>query len=103
MPSSVTKTPLLDHHQRAGATLAEFSGCILPETFGDWETEWRAARESVALFDTNWHAIFVFRGPDRVRYLNAIVSNDVKALNEDRGTLALLLNPHGHILFELEI
>jgi folate-binding protein YgfZ len=97
------KTPLLDHHQRAGATVAEFSGCVLPEAFGDWESEWRAAREGVALFDTNWHGIFVFRGPDRVRYLNAIVSNDVKALSEDQGTLALLLNPQGRILFELEI
>lgn len=97
------KTPLLDHYRRVGARLSEFAGCVLPDSFGDWEAEWRAARKSVALFDTNWHAIVVFSGPDRVRYLNAIVSNDVKGLAENQGTLALLLNPQGHILFELEI
>lgn len=65
--------------------------------------EYRAARERVALFDTNWHAVVELTGPDRVRYLNAIVSNDVKSLGEGFGTLALLLNPQGHILAELEI
>ncbi len=65
--------------------------------------EYRAAREAVAIFDTNWHTIVELTGPDRVRYLNAIVSNDVKTLGEGRGTLALLLNPQGHILAELEI
>jgi folate-binding protein YgfZ len=96
-------TPLLDHHRRVGAKLGEFCGCMLPEAFADWVSEWRAARESVALFDTNWHAILVLRGLDRVRYLNAIVSNDIRVLGEDQGALALLLNAQGHILFELEI
>ncbi len=96
-------TPLLAQHQAAGATFTDFFGCTLPEKFADWESEWRVARESVALFDTNWHAIVTLRGPDRVRYLNAIVSNDVRSLGEDQGTRALLLNPQGHILFELEI
>lgn len=97
------QTPLLAQHQAAGATLADFCGCTLPQRFSDWQSEWRAARESVALFDTNCHAIAVLRGPDRVRYLHAIVSNDVRSLGEDEGTRALLLNPQGRILFELQI
>ena len=96
-------TPLLHEHQVAGATLASFHGCNLPETFTTFAEEYRAARDAVAIFDTNWHAIVELTGPDRVRYLNAIVSNDVKSLGEGRGTLALLLNPQGHILAELEI
>src|SRR5271170_3719127 len=96
-------TPLLDEHKIAGATLASFHGCILPDTFTTFADEYRAAREAVAIFDTNWHTIVELTGPDRVRYLNAIVSNDVKTLGEGRGTLALLLNPQGHILAELEI
>jgi len=96
-------TPLLAQHQAAGATLGDFSGCRLPDKFGDWEAEWRVARESVALFDTTCHAIVILRGPDRVRYLHAIVSNDVRSLGEDEGARALLLNPQGHVLFELEI
>jgi folate-binding protein YgfZ len=96
-------TPLLDLHKLAGATLATFHGCVLPDTFATFAEQYRVAREAVAIFDTNWHTIVELSGPDRVRYLNAIVSNDVKSLGEGRGTLALLLNPQGHILAELEI
>src|SRR5690348_1464705 len=95
---------LLIHHESQGATIGTFSGCRLPESFApDWKDEWRLARETVALFDTNWHAIAVLTGPDRVRYLNAIVSNDVQSLAAGQGTLALLLDSRGHILAELEI
>ena len=87
----------------AGARFGEFNGCRLPELFAGFEAEYRAARERVAIFDTNWHTVVELTGPDRVRYLNAIVSNDVKGLGEGFGTLALLLNPQGHILAELEI
>ena len=87
----------------AGAKPGEFFGCILPGTFAGFQAEYRAARESAAIFDTNWHATFALSGPDRVRYLNAIVSNDVKSLGEGHGLLALLLNPQGRILAELEI
>jgi folate-binding protein YgfZ len=96
-------TPLLDEHKIAGATFASFHGVTLPDAFSAFADEYRAAREAVAIFDTNWHTIVELTGPDRVRYLNAIVSNDVKSLGEGRGTLALLLKPQGHILAELEI
>ena len=99
----IMETPLLQEHHAAGATLASFHGATLPEQFTSLADEYRAAREAVAIFDTNWHTVVELTGPDRVRYLNAIVSNDVKTLGEGRGTLALLLKPQGHILAELEI
>jgi folate-binding protein YgfZ len=97
------ETPLLEKHQAAKATLATFHDFVLPEIFSKFEDEYRAASESVAIFDTNWHAIIELSGPDRSRYMNAIVSNDVKNLGEGHGLLALLLDPKGHILAELEI
>src|SRR6202041_813404 len=99
----IMDTPLLDEHKIAGATLASYHGCTLPDVFTAFADEYRAAREAVAIFDTNWHTTVELTGPDRVRYLNAIVSNDVKTLGEGRGVPALLLNPQGHILTELEI
>ncbi len=96
-------TPLLHEHRAANAHLAEYHGCLLPKRFSDLATEYRAAKETAALFDTNWHAIFSLSGPDRVRYLNAVVSNDIKSVGESYGTRALLLNPQGHILAELEV
>jgi folate-binding protein YgfZ len=97
------ETPLIETHRAASARLAEHDGCVLPESFSDLEREYRAARESVAIVDMNWQAIITLTGRDRVKYLHNISSNDIKSLAEGRGTLALLLNPQGHILAELEV
>ena len=97
------ETPLITEHRAADAQLGDFSGCVLPESFSDFQAEYRAGRRSVALFDTNWHAILTLAGPDRVRYLNAMVTNNIQGLADGRGVFALLLNPQGHILVELEV
>jgi folate-binding protein YgfZ len=97
------QTPLLEQHKSENAHLADFNGLELPETFAGFDAEYRAARESVAIFDTGWNAIWFIGGRDRVQYFHNITSNDIKSLANGRGTLALLLNPQGHILAELEI
>jgi folate-binding protein YgfZ len=101
--TAVFETPLLVAHRAAGARVGEFSGCLLPEGFSDFDTEYRAARDSAALFDTNWRLTGYFTGRDRVKYLHAITSANVKDLAADHGMLAVLLNPQGRILAELEL
>src|SRR3981189_422473 len=95
-------TPLAATHERAGAKMGVWFGCALPDTFGDAATEFRQARESVALIDKNYRAYLSFTGPDRLRYLNAVLTNDIKGLSAGQGNISLLLNPQGHILAELE-
>ncbi|HEX4003937.1 MAG TPA: glycine cleavage T C-terminal barrel domain-containing protein [Candidatus Acidoferrales bacterium] len=97
------EAPLIETHRAAGAELAEYDGCVLPESFSGLEREYRAAQEGVALFDANWRAIIMLAGRDRAKYLHNISSNDIKGLAEGRGTLALLLTPQGRILAELEV
>jgi aminomethyltransferase len=99
----VIETPLIAEHSAASARLAEFDGVLLPESFASFDDEYRAARDTVALVDMNWHAIIALTGKDRVQYLHNITSNDIKSLADGRGTLALLLNPQGRILAELEV
>jgi len=95
-------TPLAELHRSAGAHLAVWFGCTLPDDFGDWRAEYRFARESVALLDKSYRAYFDFAGPDRVRYLNAILTNNIKDLRENHGVASLFLNPQGHIQAEIE-
>jgi len=94
--------PLLEVHRAAGATLGNWFGCALPSRFSSIEAEYRAARETVVLADTNFRAFFRFTGPDRVRYLNAILTSNVRDLQPGQGEIGLLLNPQGHILAEIE-
>jgi|HubBroStandDraft_2_1064218.scaffolds.fasta_scaffold01788_10 folate-binding protein YgfZ len=95
-------TPLADLHRSTGAHLGVWFGCTLPDEFGDWRAEYRFARESVALLDKSYRAYFDFTGPDRVRYLNAILTNNIKDLRENYGVASLFLNPQGHIQAEIE-
>lgn len=101
--SPALETPLIEMHRAASVRLAEFDCCVLPDAFSDLEKEYRAAREAVALFDTNCHVILALTGRDRVKYLHAITSNNIQALADGSGILALLLTPQGRILAELEI
>lgn len=96
------KTPLGDLHARAGAKMGAWFGCALPDDFGDAAAEYRFANQSVALIDKNYRAYLSFSGPDRVRYLNAILTNNIKELPVGQGNVSLLLNPQGHILAEIE-
>jgi folate-binding protein YgfZ len=96
------ETPLAGMHRRAGATMGVWFGCALPDDWGDAREEQRFANESVALIDKNYRAYFTFSGPDRVRYLNAILTNNIKDLPTGQGVVSLLLNAQGRILAEIE-
>src|SRR5215467_4404987 len=101
--SKATTTPALDTplaalHANSGANMGVWFNCALPSDFGDPAAEYRFASESVALLDKNYRAYLSFTGPDRVRYLNAILTNNIKDLAEGQGVVSLLLNPQGHIL-----
>jgi folate-binding protein YgfZ len=101
-PAAELATPRRALHQQAGATFASYFGVSLPESFGDTAQEYRCARESAVLLDTSFRAVFFLTGPDRVRYLNAVTSNDIASRVPGQGVIGLLLNPQGHILAELE-
>jgi folate-binding protein YgfZ len=101
-PATALTTPLAAAHAVAGAKMGVWFGCALPDYFGDAAAEYRSARDTVALIDKNYRAYLSFTGPDRVRYLNAILTNNVKDLAANHGIVSLLLNPQGHILAEIE-
>jgi folate-binding protein YgfZ len=99
---NVLDTPLATLHRDAGAKMGVWFGCTLPNEFTDWRSEYAFERKSVALIDKNYRAYLSFMGPDRVRYLNAILTNNIKDLRAGQGIVSLLLNPQGHILAEIE-
>jgi folate-binding protein YgfZ len=96
------ETPLTALHKSDGATMGTWFGCELPDHWSSPRTEQEFARKSVALIDKNYRAYLSFTGPDRVRYLNAILTNNIKDLAVGQGNVSLLLHPQGRILAELE-
>jgi folate-binding protein YgfZ len=95
------ETPLFEAQRAAGAEFAEYFGVRLPAQFRDPLAEYAAARDGVALVDTNFRAVFALSGPDRLRYLNAVTSGNIRDLAPGQSGLGLLLNAQGHMLAEL--
>ena len=100
--TAVIETPLAELHRSSGARMGVWFGAAQPDDFGEVREEQRFANESVALIDKTHRAYLTFTGPDRVRYLNAILTNDIKSLAVGHSNISLLLNPQGRILAEIE-
>ncbi|MGD1156760.1 MAG: aminomethyltransferase family protein [Terriglobia bacterium] len=97
------RTPLADYHVSQGATLAEYHGAIIPARFTDPTAEHRAVRGASGLLDFSFRAKFRLKGRDNARFLQRLVSNDVKKLTPGQGTYATLLNTQGHIVVDLRL
>jgi folate-binding protein YgfZ len=86
----------------AKANIGQWFGCALPSDFGNWRKEYGYLRESVGVLDKNYRAYLDFTGPDRVRYLNAILTNNLKDLALNHGVVSLFLSAQGQIQAEIE-
>ena len=53
------------------------------------------------VYDLGFRAKISLTGGDRVRWLNGMVTNNIRDLAEGHGVYAFLLNPQGHILGDL--
>src|ERR1700730_6017140 len=102
MPESL-RSPLADYHLSQGATLYDYHGAVVPGRFSDPRSEHRAVRAAAGLFDFSFRAKFAVQGEHGERFLQRMVSNDVKKLAPGQGTYATLLNAQGHILAEFQV
>jgi glycine cleavage system T protein len=97
------RSPLADYHVAQGATLGEYHGAVVPARFSGPREEHTAVRQAAGLFDFSFRAKFAMTGEHRVRFLQGMVTNDVKSLAPGHGAYAALLNAQGHILADLRI
>ncbi len=102
MPDAV-RSPLADYHASQGASLGEYHGATVPARFSNPREEHAAVRQAAGLFDFSFRAKFAMTGEHRIRFLQGMVTNDVKELAPGRGTYAAMLNAQGHILADLRV
>ncbi len=69
--------------------------------FGDPQAEFAALRSGCGVYDLGFRAQISLTGSDRVRWLNGMVTNNIRDLGTEQGVYAFLLNPQGHILGDL--
>src|SRR3984957_16021980 len=79
----------------------EYRGAVAAARFGNPQAEWAELRFGCGVYDLGYRAKISLTGADRVRWLNGMVTNNIRDLATDRGVYAFLLNPQGHILGDL--
>ncbi len=85
----------------AGARLGSYRGAETAASFGDTAGEFRALLDGAAVFDMGWQSKLVLSGEDRVRWLNGMVTNNIRDLALNRGNYSFVLNSQGRNLGDL--
>ena len=85
----------------SGARLGIYRGAETPADFGDSATEFRSLLEDCALLDMSWQGKLVLAGEDRVRWLNGMVTNNVRDLALGHGVYSFVLSAQGRIQGDL--
>ena len=98
-----TKSILAESAMAKGATLGEYCGVETAARFGDAEAEFSALRSSCGVYDLGWRGKISVTGNDRARWLNGMVTNNIKDLKPDHGNYNFLLNAQGRIQGDMYI
>jgi folate-binding protein YgfZ len=88
----------LDEKRRAsGERSGEYCGAAAVSSLGDTGTEFSALRKGAGVCSLTWRRRLKITGSDRVRWLNGMVTNNIRDLAAGRGVYAFFLNPQGRI------
>src|ERR1700722_4088498 len=102
-------TPLQDalrsHSESDGLPLstAEYRGAATAAHFNDPQAELGVLLIGCGIYDLGFRAWLSLPGGDRVRWLNGMVTNNIRDLAVGHGVYAFLLNPQGRILGDMYV
>ncbi|HSP52203.1 MAG TPA: folate-binding protein [Cryobacterium sp.] len=100
VPSQGPKSPLLELD---GAVQAEGIDAGVAAHYGGPLTEQRRLLAGGAVVDLSHHGVLSVAGPDRLTWLNSISSQELRRLAPGESTETLLLDPHGHVEYAMEV
>ncbi|MCU1336781.1 MAG: glycine cleavage system protein [Bryobacterales bacterium] len=95
-PSAPLKTtPLNAIHRRLGARMIDFGGWDMPVQYASLLEEHHAVRQRVGLFDVSHMGEIEIRGPEALRLVNYVATNDASRLRIGQIQYSGLLYEHG--------
>ena len=97
------QSSLTDFHKDNGAILAERDGWLLPIHFGNPAAEYTAARSTCGFIDLSHRGLLQLTGPDRLSFLQGMLSNDLRLLKPFEGQYATLLTQQGKVIADIRV
>lgn len=97
------RTPLFSEHEKLGAKLVPFAGYQMPIQYSGIVREHEAVRQRAGLFDVCHMGELELYGPDAVKVVNQLVTNDLERIAEGQAMYTCCCNDQGGILDDLII
>jgi folate-binding protein YgfZ len=97
----MTVTELTEKLAGSAKHTAQYRGAETVAVYSNRRTEFAAFRSDAGVYDLGWRGKIVLTGSDRVRWLNGMITNNVRDLAINRGVYAFLLNAQGRIQADL--
>ena len=96
------RTPLYDAHVRAGGKMVEFGGFEMPVQYKTGVIkEHMAVRTGCGLFDVSHMGEILMEGPDAVKNLNMLLTNDYTEMEDGQARYSPMCNEHGGTVDDL--
>src|ERR1700740_561940 len=87
--------------QAQPSALADYCGATTAARFAGPQQEFSALQNGCGVYDLGFRARISLTGNDRTRWLNGMVTNNIRDLAAGHGVYAFLLNPQGRILGDM--
>lgn len=95
------KTSLFNEHEALGAKMVDFAGWMMPIQYKNLKEEVLAIRESVGVFDVSHMGEFFVTGPDAIKFVDHIVTNDIAGAEMLKAVYSPLCREDGTIVDDL--
>lgn len=100
--SAERKTPLYDTHVKYHGKIVPFAGYLLPVQYQTGViTEHMAVRNACGLFDVSHMGEIVCQGPDALKNLNMLLTNDYTVMAEGQARYSPMCNEEGGVVDDL--
>lgn len=97
------RSKLYEAHLAAGAQFIEDRGWEVAQRFSSVEEEYETLKCCVGLVDLTPSGLIAATGPDRVRFLHGMLTNDIKTLSPGCGCYAAMLTPQGRTVADMQV
>lgn len=101
---TLKKTLLFEEHKKLHAKIVDFAGFEMPIQYQGIIAEHNAVRNNVGVFDVSHMGEFLISGKDALNYLNYLVPNDIKKIEQSgKAIYTQLCNENGGTIDDLII
>ncbi|HJV17962.1 MAG TPA: glycine cleavage system aminomethyltransferase GcvT, partial [Bacillales bacterium] len=99
--TELKRTPLFDVYKEYGGKTIDFGGWELPVQFSSIKEEHEAVRTKAGLFDVSHMGEVDVKGPDSLKFIQKMVTNDVSKLNNGGAQYNIMCYENGGTVDDL--